>query len=151
MTFNPPPSRPGNNPPPFNPPPPSLPQGYLKNGYFDSSGNILEDVIIQWPQDLAKAFHESRPQLKTTQLRKFFAEVRRQEVRLASGIPFATVRTEIQKLDSHTQNALKKNNVPFLFRNFMEQNIKLAAKDEKSFSAFKTHFECIVGYYPETK
>ena len=149
MAFNPPLFRPGNFPPP--PPPPSLPQGYLKNGYFDNNGNILEEVIIQWPRAIADAFHGAKPQLKTAQLRKFFAEVRRQEARLASGIPFATVKTEIQKLDSHAQNAFKKNNAPFLFRNFMEQNIKLAAKDEKSFRAFTTHFECIVGYYQDTK
>jgi CRISPR type III-A-associated protein Csm2 len=142
MTYNRPPSF-GNQP--------SLPQGYLKDGYFDKNGNVLEEVVIQWPQQLAKSFFESRPQLKAAQLRKFFQEVRRQEGRLASGIPFASVKTEIQKLDSHAQNALKKNNAPVLFRNFIEQNVKLAAKDEKSFKAFVTHFECIVGYYPDTK
>jgi hypothetical protein len=70
---------------------------------------------------------------------------------LESGIPFATVKTEIQKLDSYAQNALKKNNAPALFRSFIEQNVKLAAKDQKSFKAFVIHFECIVGYYPDTK
>ena len=139
-----------NRPPTFGNQP-SLPPGYLKDGYFDKSGNVFEEVIIQWPQNLAKTFSESRPQLKYAQLRKFFQEVRRQESRLESGISFATVKTEIQKLDSHAQNALKKNNAPALFRNFIEQNVKLAAKDEKSFKAFVTHFECIVGYYPDTK
>jgi CRISPR/Cas system CSM-associated protein Csm2 small subunit len=130
---------------------PSLPPGYLKDGYFDKNGNVLEEVIMQWPQNLAKALSESRPQLKYAQLRKFFQEVRRQESRLESGIPFATVKTEIQKLDSYAQNALKKNNAPALFRSFIEQNVKLAAKDQKSFKAFVIHFECIVGYYPDTK
>jgi CRISPR type III-A-associated protein Csm2 len=153
MTLNPQTQRPGSFPPRFSPsnPSPSLPQGYLANGYFDNNGDILDEVIIQWPQALARAFHESRPQLKTAQLRKFFGEVRRQEARLASGVPFTTVRTEVQKLDSHAENAYKKNNAPFMFRVFMDKNVKLAARDEKSFKAFTNHFESIVGYYPETK
>ena len=129
----------------------SLPVGYLKDGYFDKNDNILDEVIMQWPQHLAKVFHESRPQLKTTQLRRFFHEARRQEARLTSGIPFTSIRTEIQKLDSYAENALKKNNAPVLFRNFIGQNVRLAVKGEKSFRAFVTHFECIVGYYPDTK
>jgi len=139
-----------NRPPSFGTQP-SLPQGYLKDGYFDKNGNLFEEVVIQWPQSLAKSFFESWPQLKTTQLRKFFQEVRRQEGRLGSGILFATVKTEIQKLDSYAHNALKKKTAPVIFKDFIAQNIKLATKDEKSFKAFVTHFECIVGYYPDTK
>ncbi|MFC1968563.1 type III-A CRISPR-associated protein Csm2 [Chloroflexota bacterium] len=137
----------------YNRPPsqPSLPQGYLKDGYFDKDGNILDDVITRWPQHLANTFPGSRPPLKIAQLRNFYREVRRQEGRLTSGIPFASLRTEILKLDSHAQNALKKNNAPVLFRNFIGQNVRLASMDEKSFKAFVTHFECIVGYYPDTK
>ena len=130
---------------------PSLPQGYLKEGYFDKNGNILEEVVILWPQHLAKAFHESRPQLKTSQLRRFFQEVRHQEGRLLSGISFASLKIEIMKLDSYAVNTLKRNNAPTIFKRFIEQNIKFATKDEKSFKAFITHFECIVGYYPNTK
>ncbi len=128
----------------------SLPQGYLQDGYFDKNGNTLDEVITLWPQQLAKVFHESIPQLKTTQLRKFFQEVRHQQGRLTTGLPFESVRTEILKLDSYAANALKKNNAPILFRNFVGQNIRFATKDEKSFKVFVTHFECIVGYYPET-
>jgi len=123
----------------------------LEDGYFDKDGHILEEVILLWPQQLAKDLHESRPQLNATQLRKFFQEARRQEARLTSGIPFTSVRTEIQKLDSYAENALKKNNAPVLFRHFIGQNVGFAAKDEKSFKAFVTHFECIVGYYQDTR
>jgi CRISPR type III-A-associated protein Csm2 len=129
----------------------SLPQDYLKDGYFDKNGDILEEVIMQWPQHLAKVFHESKPQLKTAQLRRFFSEVRRQEARLTCGIPFASLKTEILKLDSYAANTLKRNNAPLVFKNFIEQNVRFASMDEKSFKAFVTHFECIVGYYPETK
>ena len=128
----------------------SLPQGYLSEGYFDKNGNILDEVIIQWPQQLAKVFFESRPQLKANQLRNFFTFVREQQRRLASGVPFESVITEILKLDMLAQNSLKKGNAPALFGNFIGQNIRFAAKDEKSFKVFVTHFECIVGYYPET-
>jgi len=67
MTYNRPPSQPVNRSRPAFPSPPSLPQGYLKDGYYDENGNILEEVIISWPQQLAKIFHESIPQLKTDQ------------------------------------------------------------------------------------
>lgn len=151
MTYGRPPSQPMNPSKPALTGQPSLPQGYLKDGYFDKNGHFLEEVILLWPQELAKVFHESRPQLKAAQLRKFFQEARRQEARLTSGIPFTSVRTEIQKLDSYAENALKRNNAPVLFRHFIAQNVRFAAKDEKSFKAFVTHFECIVGYYPDTK
>jgi CRISPR/Cas system CSM-associated protein Csm2 small subunit len=130
---------------------PSLPPGYLKDGYFDSTGNMFPVLIIEWPNEIARALHSSDPQLKTAQLRKFFQEVRRQEGRLTSGIGFTTLKTEILKLDSYAENATKKRNAPLLFRNFIAQNVKLASKDEKSFKAFVTHFECIVAYYPEIK
>lgn len=151
MTYNRPLSQQFNkNRPPFSQQI-SLPQGYLREGYFDKNGNILEEVIMQWPQQLAKVFHESRPQLKTAQLRRFFSEVRHQEGRLASGISFASLKPEILKLDIYAANALKRHNAPPVFKNFIGQNVRLAKNDEKSFKAFVTHFECIVGYYPETK
>jgi len=130
---------------------PSLPQGYLKDGYFDNAGYMFPALIMDWANEIARALHSSDPQLKTAQLRKFFQEVRRQQGRLTSGIDFTALRTEILKLDSYAENAAKKRNAPLLFRNFIAQNVKIASKDEKSFKAFVTHFECIVGYYPDTK
>jgi CRISPR/Cas system CSM-associated protein Csm2 small subunit len=140
-----------NNRPPFFGIQQSLPQGYLKDGYFDISGNIFPALIIDWANEIARALHSSDPQLKTAQLRRFFQEVRHQEGRLTSGIDFAIIRTEILKLDSYAENAAKKHNAPLLFRNFIGQNVKIASKDANAFKAFVTHFECIVGYYPDTK
>lgn len=136
-------------PPP--PPQPSLPPGYLEHCYFDKDGNIIQEAIIDWPQQLADAFWNAWPQLKTSQLRNFFQYVRRQEARLTSGVTFASVKTEIQKLDSYAEKALTRKTAPIIFRKFIGQNVKCASKDEESFKAFVTHFECIIGYYRETR
>ena len=52
----------------------SLPTDYLKNGYFDNNGNILPEVIIEWPRDIAKKLDIAG--IGSAQIRNFFGEVR---------------------------------------------------------------------------
>lgn len=126
-----------------------LPPGYLKNGYFDSAGNMLCEVAVDWPKSLAQTL--ARQGMKTAQVRRFFSHVRRLEGRLKAGTTIDSLRAEISKLDSYAQNAVKRNNAPRLFQQFISQNLRWATKDEKHFGAFVNHFECLVAYYPETK
>lgn len=125
-----------------------LPPNYLKNGYFDQNGNPLPEIIIEWPQHIAAQLDSAR--MAPSQLRNFFSEVRRIEGQLSAGQNFEALRGRILQLDAYAANAVKKDNAPLLFKQFIEQNSKWAAKDKKSFlKGFMPHFESVVAYFPK--
>ena len=133
---------------PGRPPLPELPNGYLVKGYFDDSGNILPTVVVEWPQDIARKLRQGG--LESSQLRRFFSEVRHLEGQLQAGKDFAAVRGSLLKLGAYAADAEKKRKAPPLLRQFIEQNLKWATRDPKSFlKGFVQHFECIVAYFPE--
>jgi len=127
-----------------------LPPDYLKEGYFDGKGNILPEVIIDWPKDIAAKLARAKPEMKSAQLRNFFGEVRHIEGQLSAGKDFESLRGRILQLDSYAASAQTRGNAPPLFKEFIEQNVKWAAKDEKSFvEGFIPHFESVVAYFPK--
>jgi len=132
----------------FNQPTPGLPSDYLKNGYFDGNGNLFPEVIIEWPRDIAKKLYNAG--IGSAQLRNFFGEARRIEGQLSSGQDFDALRGRILQLDAYAASAQTRGNAPPLFKQFIEQNLKWAAKDRKSFTGgFIPHFECVVAYFPK--
>jgi len=127
---------------------PGLPPDYLKNGYFDQDGNPLPEIIIDWPRRIAAQLDGAR--MAPAQLRNFFSEVRRIEGQLSAGQNFEALRGRILQLDAYAANAVKKDNAPPLFKQFIEQNLKWAVKDKKSFlEGFMPHFESVVAYFPK--
>lgn len=128
---------------------PSLPPRYLEGGYFDSAGNLLPEVIVDWAEDIAGKLH--RGKMATAQLRRFFNEVRRIELKLHKVGNFEQAQPEILKLIAYASDAVKKNKAPSLFNDFIRQNVKWAAHGEKEFSGFVNHFECVVGFFPRTR
>jgi len=127
---------------------PGLPPGYLKNGYFDQNGNPLPEIIIEWPRHIAAQLSGAR--MAPAQLRNFFGEVRRIEGQLSAGQNFEALRGRILQLDAYAANAVKKDNAPLLFKQFIEQNLKWVVKDKKSFlRGFLPHFESVVAYFPK--
>lgn len=129
---------------------PGLPPNYLRNGYFDVEGNILSEVIIEWPKDIATKLANARPEMKSAQLRNFFGEARHIEGQLSAGQAFQSLRGRILQLDSYAASAQTRGNAPPLFKQFIEHNVRWAAKDEKSFlKGFIPHFESVVAYFPK--
>jgi len=132
----------------FNQPTPSLPADYLKNGYFDGKGNLFPEVIVEWPRDIAKKLNIAG--IGSAQIRNFFGEARRIEGQLSSGQDFNALRGRILQLNAYAASAQTRGNAPPLFKQFIEQNLKWAAKDRKSFmDGFIPHFECVVAYFPK--
>lgn len=136
-----------------HPPQPKLPDGYLKEGYFDDKGNPLPQVLQKWPIDIADALFKARPRMTTNQLRgAFFAEVRRLERKLGATCDFDMVRPELLKLNAYVVDRRKKYKVSALFEEFITVNLREAARGEQEFiNGFVPHFECLVGFYPETR
>ena len=125
-----------------------LPPDYLKNGYFDQKGNLLPEVIIAWPRHIAMQLDGAG--MAPAQIRNFFSEARRIEGQLSAGQDFEALRSRILQLDAYAANTVKRDNAPNLFKRFIEQNVKWAAKDKKAFlKGFIPHFECVVAYFPK--
>jgi CRISPR type III-A-associated protein Csm2 len=147
----------GRSDPPRNPPPSSrrqpssggLPSGYLVQGYFDEKGNILPQVVKDWAYEIALRLDQEPPGMNASQLRKFFNEARHIQGQMQAGKSFDSLRGRVLKLDAYAADALKKGNVPQLFKRFIEENLKWAVKDRKNYlEGFVPHFESVVAYFP---
>ncbi len=129
------------------PPPPGLPQGYLANGYFDENGNLYPEVIQKWPMEIARAFRQSRPQLNTTQLRRFFNKVCDIKLRLDAGQSFDSLKEQIYTLGPMAAASVGRETAPQIFKDFIDQNVQLATQSSNHLRrGFKTHFESIIAY-----
>ena len=121
---------------------PSLPPGYLQGGYFDKEGNVLPEVIQEWPEQLARTL--LREGLKSTQLRRFFNRARAIE---QQNLPFERLREEIISLKPIAAASVGRKTAPDVFKVFIDRNVDLAINSLESFSrGFLTHFQSVVAY-----
>lgn len=123
---------------------PLLPRGYLEKGYFDKEGNVLPEVIQQWPQQVAQTFLRANPKLASTQLRRFFNRARAIE---QQNLPFERLREEIISLKPIAAASVGRKTAPDIFKVFIDRNVDLAVNSLDSFSrGFLTHFQSVVAY-----
>lgn len=128
---------------------PRLPANYLTKGYFDQSGNLHEELIIDHAQQCARAFgaRETLNKMGTSQLRRFFGHARAAEMKLNMTNDFPAAKLEIKKLIPFASEASSKRKVPECFLEFIEKNVHLV-QDEKSFrKGFMQHFEAVVAFF----
>jgi len=125
---------------------PALPVRLLLKTYYDSNGNLLKEVFIGVPEELAVVF--AREKLTTKQLRDFFQTVlrARNTVRVY-GIERA--RPILYKCKPHLVYQKKREKIPQSFLKFMEHHLELAEKDKKSLDGFYQHLDSIVCYFPK--
>ena len=86
-----------------------------------------------------------------SQLRNFYNEVADiKHLLMSQPGSFDQLRARVLKLGAFAHNATSQrtNRAPQLFSDFITQNIRFAADDEKSFlRGFYDHFECVVLYF----
>lgn len=125
--------------------PPQLPRGYLQNGYFDSNGNLWPEVIVQWPDEIARTFRDTR-EFTATQLRRFFAQARAVERTLGSK-PFDRLKEDILGLKVFAAASVGRKSAPEIFKAFMDKNVDLAVRSPEDFKrGFLTHFQSVIAY-----
>jgi len=126
------------------PPAPRIP-GEEAKSYFDEKGNVLPQVIQEWPMKLARGFKNGG--LSSTQLRRFFNKARGIEQKLKSGKDFDRLKEEILTLKPLAAASVGKKNAPESFNRFMEINVQKAIESKEAFTrGFLIHFQSIVAY-----
>ncbi len=135
------------------PPRRGLPDGYLEDGYFDSSGKLKPELLTELAEDVAlrigQASPRQSPRVKYHQLRNFFHPLRRIERRYLRYRNFEELREEIWDLVPKVRYARgrKDAKVTDEFVQFIECNVA-RVQDVKSFRrGFLKHFEAVLCNY----
>lgn len=125
----------------------ALPPEYLKDGYFDAKGNLWPSLLLEDARVVAERLGADR-NLSATQLRRFFNKVRLVERRLDAGGDFAAAVPEIASLGPLAAYAVGRQSANELFKQFVDRNVDLAMRDERSFrKGFLAHFESVICYF----
>lgn len=143
-------SGPPRPPQPAPPPSPGLGPNYLAKGYFDPKGNLWPELIVEEAKRVAKVIgqRQGQAELKSAQLRRFYGKARNIEQKLDSGQPFEGLKAEILAILPIAANTVARGNAPEAFKDFIERNTRLAAKDEAHFrKGFLVHFQSVVAFF----
>lgn len=126
---------------------PELPRGYLESGYFDNKGNILENYITKWAEDIARTLGDAYPQMTKHQLRRFYNHVKSLEKKLDLTDDYQTINADLKMLVSYAANAACKRppSIPKFFESFIKINLE-TVNDVKTFRGFAQHFQAVVGF-----
>lgn len=125
------------------------------SSYYDSSGNILSDLLDGKAEAEAKKYvvwdkeHKNRPAkflITSSQLRRFFGELRQLEKKV-NDRGFDAVIPLIKMVKSKASYAANpsKQKIPNSFKDFLFKNIN-EIHSRKDFEAFMLHFEAVVGF-----
>ncbi len=88
--------------------------------------------------------------MKPTSLRRFFGKVKIAERKLETTKDFNAIVPNILTLEPYVNNAVTREVVPVLFRQFIELNVPLAVASKKAFQeGFAKHFEYVVAFFPK--
>lgn len=120
-----------------------LPDDYLSSGYFDSEGNILEKLVTDWAEKIAKRLRPT----KKHQIRRFYHHVKAIEKKMELIGDYKSVNTDLKKLIPMAVSASNRESlrVSPLFEQFIRRNLA-AVNDKKTFRAFLEHFQAVIGF-----
>lgn len=114
--------------------------------YFVEKGHLKESLLTSFAEDQATAFVQDR--LNSSQLRKFYHEVKALEAKIEAG-GFEANAPFVKMLRSKVAYACPvrgDRKIPESFARFLWKHIE-QVRSEKDFKAFGTVFEAIVGFF----
>lgn len=131
-----------------------LPEGYLKEGYFDSEGLPRRELYVEMAEEVAKKLGLVGD--TSSRLRKYYNEIRTiWEVvnadKSVSEKAFHSNRHRLYKLratasyDSNREDARSSR----ILYDFVDKNVQIAERSLKHYKVFMDHFMCIMGYFKE--
>lgn len=118
--------------------------------YMDKDKKELNpDLVDEEARRAVKLFSNDSTKLNSSQLRKFYADVkaleRRCEVATDRQAAFAEILPMIKLLKAKSEYAYKRKVVPESFRKWLWDNVD-CVNEYKDFKAFLLHFEAVVGF-----
>jgi CRISPR type III-A-associated protein Csm2 len=124
-----------------------LPEGYMAKGYFDGKGNLFEDYVVKWAEEIARRLGQGAPDMKRHQLRRFYNHVKTIERKLELAGDYDAINKDLKMLISHVSSAASASpaKVPRLFEEFIRTNVT-SVKDDRTFQGFIDHFQAVVGF-----
>ena len=114
----------------------------------DGSWVIKEELVTTEAEKIARDLVGDKPRdpnLKSSQLRKFYMEVKSLEDRIKAE-KFEKVKPLVKMLKVKVNYQKGRKLVPNEFVDFITKCVD-NINDEDDFKAFVTHFEAVVGYY----
>lgn len=119
----------------------------LLSGYYSDAEKLKlrEDLIGPEAEKLAKIIANLEPELTTTQLRKFFNEVRSIEERIKDDNFQKALIIMLQSKVAYSVGK-KTSKIPKQFKDFIDVCVE-KINDEKDFYGFVKFFESMVGYF----
>lgn len=132
----------------------TLPQNYLEGGYFDfieQNGKkvpkLKKTLVLDTASEIAKSFGKVKPSLKKTQLRKFYdySVNMLEKLRLCNN--YDLIETDVFKLVQFAADARSRDNIPKIFYDFIEKNIKNIKNENDFKKGFIEHFQAVVAYF----
>lgn len=123
---------------------------YLKEGYFDTKGNLREVYLKKGKVEAlvkAMAFTE-KAALTTHQVRRFFQHCRAIEAKIKAGASWEAQRAEFLKLAVAAADAYGKKDkkIPLPFLDFINLNTNKVKNKTDFLKGFMPHFEALVGF-----
>lgn len=123
----------------------------LKLGYQDENGVTKLDLILKYPQQLAKDFGVGNPKLSTKQARSFFNACNKIYLDFISKkTTLAEAKLELAMMSTKVTDKLNKGAVPQDFKDFFDANVE-AIKTDKDMKSFIMHFEAVCNYLKDAK
>ncbi len=117
--------------------------------YYTKDGSIDSIWVDQKAQDAAKSFFQDKDPINSSQLRKFYGDVKSLERQwLTSGkndAAFAVIAPMIKLLKAKSEYALKRKVIPQTFRDWLWSHVD-SIRASRDFEAFLLHFEAVVGF-----
>ena len=119
--------------------------------YMDKDKQELNPIWVdEKAREAAESFFSEQGALKSSQLRKFYTNVKslERQYQAAQGekkIAFARILPMIKLLKAKSEYALKRKVVPESFKTWLWKNVD-CVKDASDFKAFLLHFEAVVGF-----
>lgn len=127
---------------------PSFSSNLLLITYYDESGNLLREVFIDKPKEIADKL--AADGLSTKQLRDFhLAILRARNKAILKGMQ--PIRPLLYECYRDIEYQLKRQMIPKSFAEFVQHHLKLAEVSEESLEGFFQHLDSIVCYFPSTK
>ena len=136
-----------------------------KRGNKENQGNLVKELLDEMVKDKPdwKKLFDDRgaidklterngefEKINTTQLRKFFEEVKNIEYRLSEENNWSVIGADLWKLVPSIKYAAGRGNVPRSFSEFISKSVKAISESQnkkQTFLNFERIFEAIVAYH----